>query len=142
VPEHWTCGFLSSVQWIFSRGAYGLPGPATVWLRPTVPLLAEEPMSPVQRVVLSADSANGVSAELDIEEWGFVPPELTVHLLRPPRGEWLCLDAETTVGPGRIGLAVSTLHDAHGPVARSAQSLLIHPRRPITAIRPGPGRAI
>lgn len=128
VPEHWRCGFLDSVEWHFMHGAYGRPGPAAVWLRPRVPLLAGEEMSPVQRAVLTADSANGVSARLDIREWGFVPPELTVHLERPARGEWLCLEAGTTIAPGRPGLATSTLYDADGPVARSAQTLLVHRR--------------
>lgn len=127
-PSDWTCGFLDSVEWHFARGSYGRPGPAAVWLRPRVPLLDGEPMSPVQRTVLSVDSANGISAELDIRAWGFVPPELTVHLLRPPVGEWLCLDAETSLGPGFPGLTTSTLFDAAGPVARSAQTLLVHHR--------------
>ncbi|MCQ4045264.1 thioesterase family protein [Streptantibioticus rubrisoli] len=127
-PAHWRCGFLESVEWSFVHGGYGGLGPAAVWLRPRLPLLPDEPMSPFQRTVLSADSANGVSAVLDIRQWGFVPPELTVHLLRPPVGEWLCLDAETSLGPGRAGLATATLYDEDGPVARSAQSLLVHRR--------------
>ncbi|QNP68340.1 thioesterase family protein [Streptomyces roseirectus] len=128
IPDGWACGFLDSVEWRFAHGGYGRPGPAAVWLRPRMPLLDGEPMSPVQRTVLAVDSANGISAELDIRAWGFVPPELTVHLLRPPDGEWLCLDAQTSVGPGEPGLTTSTLFDAAGPVARSAQTLLVHHR--------------
>ncbi|MGY3676822.1 thioesterase family protein [Streptomyces sp. TE33382] len=128
LPEHWECGFLASVDWRFVHGGYGLPGPAVVWLRPRVPLLAGEAMSPTQRTVLSVDSANGISAELDIRDWGFVPPELTVHLLRPAHGDWLCLDAESSIAPGRPGLTTATLYDADGPVARSAQTLLVHRR--------------
>lgn len=126
--EHWRCGFLESMQWHFVKGGYATPGPATVWLRPRYPLLADEPMSPVQRTVLCADSANGVSAELDVREWGFIPPELTVHLVRPPHGEWLCLDAETTLGPGLVGLTTAGLYDTTGLVARSAQTLLVSRR--------------
>ncbi|WP_416973976.1 thioesterase family protein [Streptomyces sp. 4F14] len=127
-PDTWVCGFLDSVEWRFVRGGYGEPGPAVVWLRPRVPLVEGEPMSPLQRTVLSIDSANGISAELDIGTWGFVPPELTVHLLRPPTGEWVCLDAATAVGPGLPGLTTATLYDAQGPIARSHQTLLIHRR--------------
>lgn len=127
-PGDWACGFLDSVAWHFAHGGYGRPGPAAAWLRPRVPLLAGEEMSPVQRTVLAVDSANGISAELDVTAWGFVPPELTVHLLRPPVGEWLCLDAETSLGPGLPGLTMSTLFDAVGPVARSAQTLLVQHR--------------
>ncbi|GHF65627.1 hypothetical protein GCM10010218_53930 [Streptomyces mashuensis] len=128
VPPEWSCGFLASMAWHFVHGEYGRPGPAAVWLRPRVPLVAGEPLTPAQRVVLAADSANGVSAELPIDSWGFVPPDLTVHFARPPEGDWLYLDARSAVGPGHPGLATSALYDTRGPVARSAQTLLIHPR--------------
>jgi hypothetical protein len=93
---------------------------------------------PLQRVLAVADSGNGVSAVLD---WGthlFINPELSVHVLREPAGEWVCLDARTEIAAGGAGLATSVLSDAAGPVARGAQSLLIAPRAPA---RPGAGRA-
>jgi hypothetical protein len=71
------------------------------------------------------DSASGVSAALDPGAWGFLNTELTVHVLRPPEGPWLCLDAETTLGPGSVGMAVGTVHDERGLVARSSQALLV-----------------
>ena len=58
-------------------------------------------MSPVQRLMTCVDSASGVSAALDPARWGFLNTELTVHVLRPPVGEWVCLDAETTLGGGQ-----------------------------------------
>lgn len=124
----WNCGFLAATEWRFVRGGFGGTGPATVWIRPRIPLLPGEPMSPAQRVVLTADSANGVSAELDIDRWLFIPPELTVHLTREPAGEWLCLDAVSRLAPGGAGLATATLSDLRGPVARSAQAMLVAPR--------------
>jgi hypothetical protein len=72
-----------------------------------------------------ADSASGVSASLDVAGWTFLNTELTVHVLRPPVGEWLCLEAETTLGPGSVGLATSRVLDERGLVARSAQALLV-----------------
>lgn len=126
-PE-WKCGFLAATEWRFVYGGYGKLGPAAAWVRPKVALLVGEPLSPVQRVALTADSANGVSAVLDIGAWMFIPPELTLHLMRPPVGEWLCLVAQSLVRPGAVGLATATLHDRHGPVAQSAQSLLVRRR--------------
>ena len=85
---------------------------------------------PLQRVLAVADSGNGVSAVLD---WGthlFINPELSVHVLREPRGEWVCLAARTEIAPGGAGLASSVLSDRDGPVARGAQSLLVTPRPP------------
>ncbi len=75
-----------------------------------------------------ADSASGASARLDPREWGFLNTELTVHLLRPPVGEWICLDAETTLSTGAVGIATAEIHDELGLVGRSSQALLIRPR--------------
>ena len=48
-------------------------------------------------MLVAADSGNGVSAALDWREHLFINTDLTVHLLRPPEGEWVCLDAVTYV---------------------------------------------
>lgn len=75
-----------------------------------------------------ADSGNGVSAVMSWDEWLFINPELTVHVLRPPEGEWVVLDAETTIATGGAAVARSVLSDERGPVAYGAQSLLVTPR--------------
>jgi acyl-CoA thioesterase len=93
-------------------------------------LVEGEPASPIQRLMTCADSASGVSAVFDPREWGFLNTELTVHVLRPPEGEWVCLDAETTLSSGATGMAVSEVHDRRGLVARSSQALLVQPRTP------------
>ena len=61
------------------------------------------------------DSGNGLSAELDIARWQFINPALTVHLHRMAVGEWICLDAGTTISAGGAGLATSVLSDLDGP---------------------------
>ena len=85
-------------------------------------------MTPVQRLMSCVDSASGVSAALDPAAWGFLNTELTVHVLRPPVGEWVCLDAVTTLGSGSVGIATSHVYDTRGLVARSSQALLIQQR--------------
>ncbi len=80
----------------------------------------------MQRVLAVADSGNGVSAVLSWDDWLFINPELTVHVLRPPVGEWVVLDAATSVADA--GLARSVMSDADGPVAYGAQSLFVAPR--------------
>jgi acyl-CoA thioesterase len=54
---------------------------------------------------------------------------LTVHLHRYPEGEWVCLEAETTVSRRGVGLAVSMLYDLRGPIGRGSQSVLIGERK-------------
>ena len=127
-PASWSAGYLDAVEWRWIRGAVTEPGPGLVWMRPRVELVEGEPMSPVQRLMTCVDSASGVSAALDPGAWGFLNTELTVHVLRPPVGDWICLDAETTLGPGSVGIAASKVYDERGLVARSAQALLVAKR--------------
>jgi hypothetical protein len=126
-PATWTRGYLDAIEWRWVRGAVTEPGPGVVWMRPSVDLVEGEQMSPVQRLLTCVDSASGVSAALDTARWRFLNTELTVHVLRPPVGEWVCVDAETTLSSGSIGLATARVFDEVGPVARSAQALLVAP---------------
>jgi Thioesterase-like superfamily len=127
-PPSWHGGYLDAVEWRWLRGSIGTPGPATVWMRPRVALVEGEDTSPLQRLLTCADSASGASAALDPAEWNFLNTELSVHLVRPTDGDWLCVDAQTTLARTSAGLATSQLFDAHGPVGRSAQSLVVSRR--------------
>ena len=124
----WIDGYLSAIEWRFVTGHFAEPGPATAWSRLRHPLVPDEEPTPLVRVLAIADSGNGVSSELPITGWHFINPELTVHLHREAVGEWVCLDAQTTVSPGGAGLATSVLSDVDGPVGVGAQSLLVAPR--------------
>jgi len=112
----------------FVRGSFLEPGPATVWMRARVPLVAGEAMSPLQRVLVAADSGNGVSATLDWREFLFINCDLTVHLARHPADEWVCLDAVTQPEPDGVGIADTALFDERGRIGRSVQSLLVAKR--------------
>jgi len=91
-------------------------------------LEAGEESTPWQRLALVADSANGIGAPLDLRRWLFVNTELTLHVHRPPRGEWIGVDARTAVGPTGLGTASGELFDTAGAVGRSAQALVVRPR--------------
>jgi len=119
-----TSGFFSATEWRTVRED-NEHGRATAWARLRYPLIAGEAISPTQRLIAIADYANGLSWRLDIGSWQFIPPELTLHILRPPRGEWICLDAVTDLQTEGVGLTTAHLFDQQGPVARSAQSLFI-----------------
>lgn len=123
-PDTWSGGYLDATEWRWVSGEVH-EGRATAWMRPRVALVDDEPWSPVPRLLATADSASGVSSALDPGEWQFLNTELTVHVLRPPVGEWLCLDAETTLASGSVGLATSSVYDEQGLVARTAQALLV-----------------
>jgi Thioesterase-like superfamily len=126
-PTGQDVGYHTAMEARFVAGSFLEPGPATVWMRMRHPLVPGEPPSPLCRVLVAADSGNGVSAALDYRRWRFINADLTVYLLRPPAGEWVALESATTAAAG-IGLADTTLHDEQGPIGRSAQALFVDRR--------------
>jgi Thioesterase-like superfamily len=119
-------GYAKAIEFRYAEGGWRELGPAKVWTRLRMPVVDGLEPTPLQRVMVVADSGNGVSAALDWSRYLFINPELSVHVLREPEGEWVCLDARTEIAAA--GLATSVLSDATGPVARGAQSLLVAPR--------------
>jgi len=112
----------------FVVGEFGRRGPATVWVRLAVPTVPGEEPSSLERVAAAADFGNGVSSLFDFQTHLFINPDLSVHLQRPAVGEWICLDARTTLGVAGVGLAQCALWDVHGPLGRSMQNLLVEKR--------------
>lgn len=121
-------GYHTAMEYRFIEGRFLDPGPAVVWMRMRHPLVEAEDPSPLQRVLIAADSGNGVSATLDWARYLFINVDLSVHLHRLPAGEWVCLDAVTIPEPDGIGLADTALHDERGPLGRAEQSLLVRER--------------
>ena len=117
--------YFSAVEWRFARAGFLYPGPATAWMRMNLPLVDDETPSPLSRVLVAADSANGISQVVPLTSHLFINTELSVHLFREPVGEWICLDATTRVGPGSAGLASSVIYDIGGQVGVGNQALLI-----------------
>jgi hypothetical protein len=135
VPPHRPMFAPDAIEIRFVDGQFRRRGPATAWFRLHVPLVLGEEASPLQRLCAAADFPNGISAPLDWDEWIFINPELTIHLDRPPVGEWFCLDALTVITPAGVGTAEAVLFDERGRVGRATQSLLVA-RRPGAAAGP------
>jgi len=114
-----------AVDMRFAEGAWLERGPIALWCKVLFPVLPGEAMSGPQRAVATADFSNGVSNELDSDRMLFINPDLSVHLLRPPEGEWIGMQARSHYGPSGAGLAEASLYDARGRCGRSAQSLFL-----------------
>jgi hypothetical protein len=121
-------GYHSAMEYRFLSGAFMEAGPAVVWMRMKVPLIEGEEPSQLARVLVVADTGNGVSAALDWKRYLFINVDLSVHLHRMPEGEWVCLDAVTRPEPHGVGLADTLLLDRRGPIGRAAQTLLVDRR--------------
>jgi len=102
-------------------------GPGRAWFKLNVPLVAGEQPSSQQRAVSAADFGNGISASLDWGKWLFVNSDLTVNLLREPRGEWISLDSTTRISGDGTALTETSLADQHGGIGVAAQSLFVAP---------------
>ena len=103
-------------------------GPGRVWMRLRHPLLPGETTSALARLVATADFGNGVSATLPFDRFVFINADLTIHLQRPPQGEWIGLDARTRLHGGGVATAESVLHDELGALGRAFQTLVVAPR--------------
>jgi hypothetical protein len=102
--------------------------PDRAWVRLRLPLIAGEEPSPLVRVCAAADFPNGISYLVDPQEVLYINPDLTVYVHRPPRGEWVMVDARTWLQPHGAGVADGALYDEHGRIGRSVQALLLEQR--------------
>jgi len=127
-PTGHEVGYHTAMEYRFVAGSFLQPGPATVWMRMRTPLVAGEEPTPIQRVMVAADSGNGVSATLDWARFLFINVDLTVHLHRMPVTEWVCLDAVTIPQASGLGLSDTALHDERGSIGRALQTLLVRER--------------
>jgi hypothetical protein len=120
-------GYGAASEWRYVSGKEGL-GPAAVWSRPRVSLISGQAILPLDRALIVADSANGVSAELPMDDWMFVPPSLSLAFERYPEGEWTLLEARTTLSNDGLGVTSIRLGDRGGYIAAGTQALFVGKR--------------
>ena len=115
-----------AVEHRFLSGEFGRPGPAFDWMRLLVPVVPGEVPTGWQRAAATADFTNGISSVVAFDGSAvFINPDLTVHLWREPKGEWIGNDAVTRTSDEGIGQSDATLWDGHGRIGRGMQSLLL-----------------
>ena len=122
--RHDQVAFTESVDLRYPPGQTSAPGPTTVWMR-ALPLVEGETPSPFQSICPLADCGNAVSRNAEPGEWGFVNPDLTIVLHRPPVGDWFGMEAVSHWQPSGIGMSDAALFDIRGPVGRAVQTLLV-----------------
>jgi hypothetical protein len=117
-----------ALEWRFASGSFNSPGPAAAWTSARCQLVAGEPMTPLQHLLVMTDAASGISAALDWNRATFANVDLMVSLHRPPRGEWLGMAATTALGGTGAAQCSAVLFDTDGAIGRSSQSLFVEPR--------------
>ena len=129
-PTGQDVGYHTAMETRFVYGAFTEPGPALAWMRMRVPLVEGEEPEPLHRVLVAADSGNGVSSPLDYREWMFINADVSVTLRRLPAGEWVGLEAATYPEPDGVGMSDTMLRDESGMLGRSTQSLFVAQAKP------------
>lgn len=121
--------YQSAMEHRMAQGDTTRPGPAAAWFRLTVPLIQDQPTSPAMRAVAAADFGNGLSWVLPADRYLFTNADLSLHLYRPPQGEWIGLLSQTQADGSGVGTTLSRLYDTHGPIGVAVQTLVMRERR-------------
>ncbi|MCV7225204.1 thioesterase family protein [Mycolicibacterium komossense] len=119
-------GYLESIEWRGQRGTDN--GASVAWMSPLLPLVDAESTTEVQRLALVVDSANGVGAALDPNEYVFMNTDTALHLHRLPRGNDFAVRARGSIGPDGIGVTTAEIFDRDGFIGTTAQTLLVQRR--------------
>src|SRR6201991_1658104 len=110
------------------EGALEKPGPAAAWMRLEAPMVEGEANTPLLQAVQAADFSSGVAQIVDMREWTFINPEISLYFFRQPEGEWILIRSRTRVGAGGAGLTMATLSDRQGPFAEVLQAMTFERR--------------
>ena len=104
-------------------------GPTAIRYRQKIPLLPDEELTGLQRVLVVCDSAGGTSWYVDFMSYLFLNADMTVNILRPLEGEWVGMRSKTILNPKQgTGLASADLFDDNGFVGYSTQSQVLQSR--------------
>jgi hypothetical protein len=120
-------GFLRAVDMRRARAVDGTSIGA--WIRLRVPVVAGEPITTTARMTTLFDYANLIGMDDHPRAVSMINPDVTAHVLRPPKDEWIAITGTTRFNTvlGR-GLSSAELSDTDGVFAVTSTSQLIQPR--------------
>jgi hypothetical protein len=105
------------------EGVYGY------WVRLRGPLVAGEPTTPLQLLSVVGDFANMIGATFDARIISAINPDLNVHVLRLPVGEWIAVLGDSRLGlDSGVGISTAQLRDREGVCAVASNSQLFQRR--------------
>jgi hypothetical protein len=120
-------GFINAVDFVRDEVPPS-DGPVSLWARLRCRLMEDEVTAPIVRLATLADFASGTGNALDFSTYSSINPDLTMHVLREPRSEWLGMLGTTSRAADGIGQSMGRIFDLEGPVAIVQASLLLDRR--------------
>lgn len=123
----WAPPFLKAID--MRRAPYTDRAGNGSWVRFKAPVVAGEAIRATSHLLLGFDFANLIGVADHREGMTMINPDVTGHVLRPPRGDWIAITGETRFNPamGR-GLSTADLSDDDGVFAVVSLSQLLQPR--------------
>ena len=95
-------------------GATATGDPVVLWARMRQPLVAGQPTPPAALAAWASDFASGLASYLDPRHWMYMNPDVNLHLLREPVGDWIAIAGLTWAGDHGIGHGRARLYDVDG----------------------------
>jgi acyl-coenzyme A thioesterase PaaI-like protein len=108
----------------FVEGSTEDPGPATIWVRLTSPLIAGEATSPFVRAATVADLTAAAGWDRSPSGTSYINPDLTLELTRYPVGPWVAIVASNRRAGHGAGYNHGVLYDDDGSFGLVIQSLV------------------
>ena len=120
-------GFIKAVD-LAREDDFEPGGLANVWVRLRCRLMQGEETTPIERLATLVDFASGTGNPMDYARYSSINPDLSIHVLRVPRSDWIGIRGITLRADDGIGQSSATIHDLKGPIATAQASLLLDRR--------------
>ena len=100
-------------------------GPGLVWSRISGDIVPGVPISPFVHTAMAADFGSGTSSYVSWREWSYPNVDISLHLARMPRGEWIRVQATTESAGNGIAVVDTRLADEEGEFGHAHQTLFM-----------------
>jgi hypothetical protein len=113
-------GFLAGMEIRDGDGRHG-----SRWYRVVAPVVKGHELTPATRAAMIADFTANSANHLDQRRWSAINPDVTLHLLREPVGEWQAVVARSWYAADGIGVSRGDLFDSEGLLGTCATTTLV-----------------
>lgn len=102
-------------------------GDGVAWFRQSIPMIADAPAKTLSSILGLADWAHGIARPLQ-NVVADPNPNLTVHLLRSPQGDWVGVRPHVTWDTGRgVGVGGGAILDSQGEIGSVSMAVALVP---------------